>query len=91
MLELNYEDLKQFKQNLLLRKVPFTIEKKRSEIVFISNGKRIAKAETKNSISHSKKEETRSIINLFANVKKSINKHIISPLSRIVKRFNECC
>ena len=30
--ELNYENLKQFKTNLLNRKVPFTIEKKRNEI-----------------------------------------------------------
>lgn len=77
MLELNYDDLKQFKQNLLLRKIPFTIEKKRNETIFISNGKRIAKAESKNSISNTKKEDTRNILNLFANVKKSINKYLI--------------
>jgi hypothetical protein len=44
MLELDFDNLKQFKKNLLNRKVPFTIERKRNEVIFISNGKRIAKA-----------------------------------------------
>ena len=61
MLELNYENLKQFKTNLLNRKVPFTIEKKRNEIVVVSNGKKIAKAQTTNTISHTKKEEKKNI------------------------------
>ena len=55
MLELNFENLKQFKTNLLNRKIPFKIEKKRNEIIFVSNGKKIAKAESKNTISHAKK------------------------------------
>lgn len=76
MLELNYDDLKQFKQNLLQRKVPFTIERKRNEIIFVSNGKKIAKANSKNTV-NSKTEEKGNILNLFANVKKSINKYII--------------
>jgi hypothetical protein len=78
MLELDIDNLKQFKENLLNRKVPFTIEKKRNEVVFISNGKKIAKAKSKNTISHAKKDETRNILSLFANVKKSINKHLIA-------------
>jgi hypothetical protein len=73
MLELDYDNLKQFKENLLNRKIPFTIERKRNEVVFVSNGKRIAKAESKNTISHIKNDETRNIFSLFANVKKSIN------------------
>jgi hypothetical protein len=91
MLELSLTNLKQFKDNLLQRKVPFIIEKKRSEIIFISNGKRIAKAESKNSISNSDKEETRNILNLFANVKKSINKYIIKndmQIKRVEKLFD---
>ena len=77
MLELNFENLKQFKTNLLNRKIPFKIEKKRNEIIFVSNGKKIAKAESKNTISHAKKDETINILSLFANVKKSINKYLI--------------
>jgi len=85
MLELDYENLKQFKTNLLNRKIPFTIEKKRNEVVFVSNGKRIAKAESKNTISYVKKDETKNILSLFANVKKSINKHIIKSGFEIEK------
>ena len=62
MLELDFENLKQFKTNLLNRKIPFKIEKKRNEIIFVSNGKKIAKAESKNTISHSKKDETIKIL-----------------------------
>jgi hypothetical protein len=76
MIELDFDDLKQYKNNLLNRKIPFTIEKKRNEVFFLSNGKKIAKAKSKNTISHVNKEEVRNIINLFANVKKSINKFI---------------
>ena len=91
MLELNFENLKQFKTNLLNRKVPFTIEKKRNEIVVVSNGKKIAKAQTTNTISHTKKEETKNILSLFANVKKSINKYLIKnclEINRIEKKYN---
>jgi hypothetical protein len=91
MLELSTTNLKQLKDNLLQRKVPFTIERKRNEIIFISNGKRIAKAESLNSLSHSKKSETRNIINLFANVKKSINKYIVRndmKIDRIEKKHD---
>ena len=66
MLELDFENLKQFKKNLLKRKISFTIEKKRNEVIFVSNGKRIAKAESKNTISHIKNDETRNILSLFA-------------------------
>lgn len=91
MLELDFENLKQFKKNLLNRKIPFTIEKKRNEIVFYSNGKRIAKAQSKNTISHNKKDENRNILNLFANVKKSINKFIIESnfdITKIDKQYD---
>ena len=77
MIELDYDNLKQYKTNLLQRQISFTIERKRNELYFISNGKKIAKARTKNSISQVNKEDVRDIINLFANVKKSINKYII--------------
>jgi TusA-related sulfurtransferase len=85
MLELDFDNLKQFKNNLLLRKVPFTIEKKRNEVMFISNGKKIAKAESINSISNIKKNQTTNILSLFANVKKSINKFIIKNNCEITK------
>jgi hypothetical protein len=85
MLELDFDNLKQFKNNLLLRKVPFTIEKKRNEVMFISNGKKIAKAESINSISNIKKNQTTNILSLFANVKKSINKFIIKNNCEIPK------
>ena len=91
MLELDFENLKQFKANLLNRKIPFTIEKKRNEVVFVSNGKRIAKAESKNTISHIRTDESRNILSLFANVKKSINKHIIQnglQIDRIEKIYD---
>jgi hypothetical protein len=91
MLELNFENLKQFKENLLNRKIPFTIEKKRNEVVFVSNGKRIAKAESKNTISHANKDETRNILSLFANVKKSINKHLVEnglEINKIEKKYD---
>jgi hypothetical protein len=77
MIALDNNDLQQFKLNLLKRKIPFTIEKKRNEVVFISNGKRIAKAERLNTISHVDKNETRNVLSLFSNVKKSINKFIL--------------
>jgi hypothetical protein len=85
MLELDFDNLKQFKKNLLKRKVPFTIEKKRNEVMFISNGKKIAKAESHNSISNIRKDETTNILSLFANVKKSINKFIIKNNCEIPK------
>jgi len=91
MLELDFENLKQFKDNLLNRKIPFTIERKRNEVVFVSNGKRIAKAESKNTISHIKNDETRNILSLFANVKKSINKYLIQSgleIERIEKKYD---
>jgi hypothetical protein len=91
MLELDFDNLKQFKKNLLARKVPFTIERKRNEVIFISNGKRIAKAESKNTLSHAKSEETRNILSLFANVKKSINKHLILKgfeINQVEKKYD---
>jgi hypothetical protein len=91
MLELDFENLKQFKTNLLKRKISFTIEKKRNEVIFISNGKRIAKAESKNTISHIKNDESRNILSLFANVKKSINKHLVQSgfeIDRIEKKYD---
>jgi hypothetical protein len=77
MMELDLDNLKEYKKNLLKRRVSFTVEKKRNDIFFISNGKKIAKLKSKNTISNINKEEVRSIVNLFANVKKSINKFII--------------
>jgi hypothetical protein len=91
MLELDIENLKQFKKNLLNRKISFTIEKKRNEVIFVSNGKRIAKAESKNTISHIKDKETTNILSLFANVKKSINKHLIVngfDIDKIEKKYD---
>lgn len=91
MLELDFDNLKQFKENLLNRKIPFTIERKRNEVVFVSNGKRIAKAESKNTISHVNKDETRNILSLFANVKKSINKHLLEnsfDIDKIEKKYD---
>jgi hypothetical protein len=91
MIELEFDDLKQYKINLLKRKIPFTIEKKRNEVFFLSNGKKIAKAKSKNTISHVNKEEVRNIINLFANVKKSINKYIIDnnvKVEPILKKYD---
>lgn len=86
MLELNYENLKQFKTNLLNRKIPFTIEK-RNEMVVVSNGKKIAKAQTTNTISHTKKKKQKHI-KFICKCKKSINKYLIKnclEINRIEK------
>jgi hypothetical protein len=91
MLELNLDNLKQFKENLLNRKIPFTIERKRNEVWFVSNGKRIAKAVSKNTISHIKNDETKNILSLFANVKKSINKYLVQhglKINKIEKKYD---
>ena len=91
MIELDFENMKQYKENLLQRKIPFIIERKRSEVIFISNGRKIAKAFSKNTISHSSKEETKNILNLFASVKKSINKFILNKhlqIEPITKKYD---
>ena len=77
MLELNTNNINKFKENLLKRQISFNVEKKRNEILFVSNGKKIAKVESKNSLSFSKAESNHQILNLFANVKKSINKYLV--------------
>lgn len=77
MLHLDTENIDNFKENLLKRKITFTIESKRNEVFFISNGQKIAKADLKNSISLNNKDESKIILNLFANVKKSVNRYIV--------------
>jgi hypothetical protein len=91
MLELDFDNLKQFKDNLIKRKMSFTIEKKRNEVIFIKNGVKIAKAKAKNTISYATKDEVKSVLSLFANVKKSINKHLVKQglvISKIEKKYD---
>jgi len=85
MIELNYKDLDIYKSNLLKRKTSFVIEKKRNEQNILVQGKRIAKFKANNSLSHLQREDSKHILNLFATVKKSINKYILDSNYNIQK------
>ena len=76
MLKLDYKDIEKYKENLCTRKLSFFVERKRNETSFLLNGKKIAQADQRNSVNTSKKEDAKSILNIFASVKKSINKYL---------------
>jgi hypothetical protein len=76
MLELDFNDVEKFKENLVGRKLTFRVERKRNEMAFLVNGKKIAKANQRNSVNTSANQNSKSILNIFATVKKSINKYL---------------
>lgn len=76
MLELDFNDVEKFKQNLVGRKLTFRVERKRNETSFLVNGKRIAKANQRNSVNTSQNHNSKLILNIFASVKKSINRYL---------------
>lgn len=76
MLELNMEDLDIYKSNLNNKRKSFTLMKKRNEMNLFVDGKPIAKFKNKNSLHHLEREESKGVLNLFATVKKSINKFL---------------
>lgn len=77
MIELTINDLDIYKSNLCRRKQSFVIEKKRSELNIFQHGKKIAKFRANNSLSHLERKDSKHILNLFASVKKSINKYLM--------------
>jgi len=76
MLELDFNDVEKFKENLVGRKLTFRVERKRNETSFLVNGKRIAKANQRNSVNTSQNHNSKLILNIFASVKKSINRYL---------------
>lgn len=76
MIELGINDLEVYKQNLLKRKQSFVLEKKRTELNIFQHGKKIAKFKSNNSLSNLQRDDSKQILNLFATVKKSINKSL---------------
>lgn len=77
MLQLNLNDLDIYKKNLNNKKKSFTLMRKRNEMNIFVDGKAIAKFKNKNSLHTLHKEESKSVLNLFATVKKSINKFLV--------------
>ena len=76
MLELDFNDVEKFKENLVGRKLTFQVERKRNETSFLVNGKKIAKANQKNSVNTANVKNKKLILNIFASVKKSINRYL---------------
>jgi hypothetical protein len=77
MIQLDISDLDTYKSNLINKKKTFLVQRKRNEMNIYVEGKRIAKFRGKNSMSGVDKEDSKHILNLFATVKKSINKYIV--------------
>ena len=69
-------DVEKFKENLVNRKLTFVIERKRNETAFIVNGKKVAKANKRNSINTTRTNDSNKVLNIFASVKKSINRYL---------------
>ena len=86
MLKLDYKDIEKYKENLCTRKLSFCVERKRSETAFLFNGKKIAQTNSRNSVNTSKKQDAKSILNIFASVKKSINKYLIKTDFKFEKK-----
>lgn len=77
MLEFSEKDLDIYVGNLLRRKKSFVIEKKRAEVYVVLNGKKVAKLKSRTNVVNVDKSKSKAIINLFASVKKSVNRYII--------------
>lgn len=77
MLEMSQKDVQIYVNNLLRRKKSFVIEKKRREQNVIVNGKKVAKVKNQNTMGSVNKDESKSILNLFASVKKSVNRYLV--------------
>lgn len=91
MLELSLDDLDIYKLNLIKRKKSFSLERKRNEMNIFCDGKHIAKFKNKNSINHLGKDDGKVILNLFATVKKSINKYLLDSnfkVQRVHKKYD---
>lgn len=89
MLELTIDDLDIYKQNLNNKKKSFTLMKKRNEMNIFVDGKQIAKFKNKNSLYTLEKDESKSVLNLFATVKKSINKYLLDNDFKIEKVYKK--
>jgi hypothetical protein len=88
---LDLSDVEKFKQNLVNRKLTFVIERKRNETTFIVNGKKVARANKRNSINTTRTKYSNKILNIFASVKKSINKYLQKnefQFEKKVKNYN---
>jgi len=85
MIELNINDLDIYKGNLIKRKQSFVVEKKRNELNILQHGKKIAKFKNSNSLSHLQRDDSKNILNLFATVKKSINKYLLDNDLKVKK------
>lgn len=91
MLELNLDDLDIYKKNLNEKKKSFTLMKKRNELNLFVDGKPIAKFKNKNSLHTLEKNESKGVLNLFATVKKSINKYLQEnnfEVKRVYKKYD---
>jgi len=88
---LDLTDVEKFKENLVNRKLTFVIERKRNETAFIVNGKKVAKANKRNSINTTRNNDSNKVLNIFASVKKSINKYLEKndfQISKKVKNYD---
>lgn len=88
---LDLTDVEKFKENLVNRKLTFVIERKRNETAFIVNGKKVAKANKRNSINTTRTNDSNKVLNIFASVKKSINKYLEKndfQISKKVKNYD---
>ncbi len=91
MLEFGMKDLEIYKNNLNRRKKTFNVEIKRNTKNILVNGKKVAKLKVSNSISPLQRQDSSKILNLFASVKKSINKKLNNlnfVLPKIEKKYN---
>lgn len=78
MLNLDKADLEIYKKNLGSRKRTFFVDNKRAEKNIVVNGKNVAKLKRRNGISLLSQQDSKSILSLFASVKKSVNKYIVT-------------
>ena len=91
MLEFGLKDLEIYKNNLNRRKKTFNVEIKRNSKNILVNGKKVAKLKVNNSISPLERNDSAKVLNLFASVKKSINKYLNNnnfTIIKIVKKYN---
>jgi hypothetical protein len=91
MLNLNSKDLEIYKNNLGSRKRSFFIDTKRGEKNIIVAGRNVAKLKRNNSISNLGSDDSKSILSLFASVKKSVNRYIVNKnfqIPVVPKRYN---
>lgn len=91
MLQFENNDLEIYAENLKRRKKSFRIETKRNEKKIFIDGKRVAKLRTRNTMTPLERDESVKILNVFASVKKSINKYLIQndfDIPKIKKKYD---